>query len=144
MDARHSTCMMQTGECRRKMNSSCTTSWDGWFLFVPSRSQEHRAPDQTPVQQKSPLSNHRSNKPKQEATPDISDAGWLTKQFTASRTRYTNLTKIHDDALMNLLPQVSPEDLNQGDLQCGDLAVHKDSSQIKLHLETHIHLNRGE
>lgn len=45
---------------------------------------------------------------------------------------------------MNLLPQVSPEDLNQGDLQCGDLAVHEDSSQIKLHLETHIHLNRGE
>ena len=41
---------------------------------------------------------------------------------------------------MNLLPQVSPEDLNEGDLQCGDLSVHEDSSQVKLHLETHVHL----
>lgn len=41
---------------------------------------------------------------------------------------------------MNLLPQVSPEDLNEGDLQRGDLAVHKDSRQVKLYLETHIHL----
>lgn len=57
--------------------------------------------------------------------------------------RHTNLTKIHDDALMNLLPQVSSEDLNEGDLQCWDLAVHEYSSQIKLHLETDIHLNRG-
>lgn len=56
--------------------------------------------------------------------------------------RHTNLTKIHDDALMNLLPQVSPEDLNEGDLQCWDLAMHEDSSQIKLHLETDIYLNR--
>lgn len=56
----------------------------------------------------------------------------------------TYLTKIHDNALMNLLPQVSPEDLNEGDLQCGDLAVHKDSSQVKLYLETHIDLKTGE
>lgn len=41
---------------------------------------------------------------------------------------------------MNLLPQVSPEDLNEGDFQRGDLAMHKDSSQVKLHLETHVHL----
>lgn len=41
---------------------------------------------------------------------------------------------------MNLLPQVSPEDLNEGDLQRGDFAVHKDPSQVKLHLETDIHL----
>lgn len=45
---------------------------------------------------------------------------------------------------MNLLPQVSPEDLNEGDLQCGDLAVHKDSCQVKLYLETHIHLKPEE
>jgi len=38
------------------------------------------------------------------------------------------------------LPQVSTEDLDQGDLQCGDLAVHEDSRQIQLHLETYIHL----
>lgn len=52
----------------------------------------------------------------------------------------THLTEIHDDALVNLLPQVSPEDLNEGDLQRGDLAVHKDSRQVKLYLETHVHL----
>lgn len=45
---------------------------------------------------------------------------------------------------MNLLPQVSPEDLNEGDLQCWDLAVHEDSSQIKLHLETNVHLKTRE
>lgn len=45
---------------------------------------------------------------------------------------------------MNLLPQVSPEDLNEGDLQCWDLAVHEDSSQIKLHLETDVHLKTRE
>lgn len=41
---------------------------------------------------------------------------------------------------MNLLPQVSSKDLNEGDLQCGDLAMHKDSRQIKLYLETYVHL----
>lgn len=50
------------------------------------------------------------------------------------------LTEIHDDALMNLLPQVSPEDLNEGDLEGWDLAVHEDSSQVQLHLETYVHL----
>lgn len=55
----------------------------------------------------------------------------------------TYLTEIHDNALMNLLPQVSPEDLNEGDLQCGDLSVHEDSRQVKLHLETHVHLKTG-
>lgn len=56
----------------------------------------------------------------------------------------TYLTEIHDDALVNLLPQVSPEDLNEGDLQCGDLAVHKDSCQVELYLETYIHLKTEE
>lgn len=41
---------------------------------------------------------------------------------------------------MNLLPQMSPEDLNEGDLQRRDLAVHEDSSQIELHLETNVYL----
>lgn len=45
---------------------------------------------------------------------------------------------------MNLLPQVSPEDLNQGNLQRWDLAMHEDSSQIKLHLETDIDLDARE
>ena len=50
------------------------------------------------------------------------------------------LTEIHHNALVDLLPQVSPEDLDEGDLQSGDLAVHEDASQIQLHLETHVHL----
>ena len=41
---------------------------------------------------------------------------------------------------MDFLPQVSSENLDEGDLQCRDLAVHEDSSQIQLHLETHVHL----
>lgn len=41
---------------------------------------------------------------------------------------------------MNLLPQVSPEDLDQGNLEGGNFAMHENSSEIQLHLETHIHL----
>ena len=51
-----------------------------------------------------------------------------------------HLAEIHDDALVDLLPQVSPEDLNEGDLQRGDLAVHEDAGEVELHLEAHIHL----
>lgn len=54
------------------------------------------------------------------------------------------LTEIHDDTLMDLLPQVSPEDLDEGDFQGGDLSVHEDSGQIQLDLETHVHLERTE
>ena len=35
---------------------------------------------------------------------------------------------------------MSPEDLYERDLECGDLAVHEDSCQVELHLETHVHL----
>ena len=54
----------------------------------------------------------------------------------------TYLTEIHDNTLVYLLPQVSTEDLDQGDFQCWDLAMHEDSRQIKLYLETHIHLQK--
>ena len=43
---------------------------------------------------------------------------------------YTCLTQVHDDTLVDLLPQVSPEDLDEGDLKGGDLAVHEDTGQI--------------
>ena len=33
-----------------------------------------------------------------------------------------------------------PEDLNEGDLECGDFAVHEDACQVQLHLETHVHI----
>lgn len=42
---------------------------------------------------------------------------------------------------MDLLPQVGTEDLDERNLQCRDLAVHEDTSQIQLHLETNIDLN---
>ena len=48
------------------------------------------------------------------------------------------LAQIHDNCLVNLLPQVSPEDLNQRDLQRGDLAVHEDAGQVQLDLETNV------
>jgi hypothetical protein len=46
----------------------------------------------------------------------------------------------HDDALVNLLPQVRPEDLDQADLQRRDLAVHEDARQVELHLEADVHV----
>lgn len=47
---------------------------------------------------------------------------------------------------MNLLPQVSPKNLDQRDLEGWDFAMHEDSSEIQLHLETHVHLksNSGD
>ena len=40
--------------------------------------------------------------------------------------------------LAHLLPQMGSEDLNEGDLERGDLSVHEDSGQIQLHLETDV------
>lgn len=68
----------------------------------------------------------------------------INQVVVGGQFKNTYLTEIHDDALMNLLPQVSPEDLNERDLQRGDLAVHKDSRQIELYLETHVHLKTEE
>lgn len=41
---------------------------------------------------------------------------------------------------MDLLPQVSSEDLDEGDLQGGDLAMHEDARQVQLHLKAYVHL----
>lgn len=41
---------------------------------------------------------------------------------------------------MHLLPQVSSENLNEGNLQRWDLAMHEDACQIQLHLETHVYI----
>lgn len=53
-----------------------------------------------------------------------------------------HLTQIHYNALMDLLPQVSSENLNERNLQRGDLAMHKNTCQIQLHLKPNIHLQR--
>ena len=44
------------------------------------------------------------------------------------------------DRKLTLLPQMCTEDLDQGDLQRWDLAVHEDTSQVKLHLETDVNV----
>ena len=54
-----------------------------------------------------------------------------------------HLTQVHHDALVNLLPQMGSEDLDERDLQRRDLTVHEDPGQIELHLETHVHLKQS-
>ena len=39
---------------------------------------------------------------------------------------------------MDFLPKMATEDLDQADLQGGDLAMHENTSQIQLHLEADI------
>merc|ERR1719318_1929485 len=51
-----------------------------------------------------------------------------------------DLAQVHHHRLVDLLPQMSPEDLNEGNLQGGDLPVHEDTSQVKLDLEPNIHV----
>ena len=51
-----------------------------------------------------------------------------------------NLTKIHHNRFVDLLPQMGTENLNQGNLQCRDFAVHENASQIKLDLETNVNV----
>jgi len=48
------------------------------------------------------------------------------------------LTEVHHDALMHLLPQMCPEDLNQRNLEGRDLAMHEDAGQVELDLEADI------
>lgn len=119
--------MTQREECQHRTSSSCTTSWGEWSLSVQFQSPERPTPGQTPEN-----NNKKINKQQYSRLSTCHSLTW-----TAWRA---HLTKIHDDALVNLLPQVSSEDLNEGDLQCRDLAVHEDSCQIKLHLETNVHL----
>jgi len=39
---------------------------------------------------------------------------------------------------VDLLPQVGAEDLDERDLERGDLAVHEDAGQVELDLEAHV------
>ena len=81
---------------------------------------------------------------------------WLKKQITKTYRNhfsrsYENrsinesasklyLTQVHDNTLVYFLPQVSSENLNEWDLQCWNLAVHEDSGEIKLNLESNVNL----
>jgi len=51
-----------------------------------------------------------------------------------------DLAQVHHDALVDLLPQMRAEDLDVGDLERGDLAVHEDARQVQLHLEADVHV----
>ena len=46
-----------------------------------------------------------------------------------------DLAQIHDDRFVDLLPQMGTEDLNERNLESGDLAVHENACQIQLHLD---------
>lgn len=48
--------------------------------------------------------------------------------------------KIHDHRLVDFLPHMRTENLDEGDLQGWDFAVHEDSCQIQLHLETNVNI----
>lgn len=49
----------------------------------------------------------------------------------------TDLAQVHHDGLVDLLPQVGTEDLDERDLEGGDLSVHEDAGQVQLHLTIH-------
>ena len=51
-----------------------------------------------------------------------------------------DLTEIHDNTFMNLLPEMSSKNLNQGYLQSRNLSMHEDSCQIQLYLKTNINI----
>ena len=55
----------------------------------------------------------------------------------------THLAEVHDDTLVDLLPEMSSENLDEGDLEGGNLAVHEDARQVQLHLKTNIDLREG-
>lgn len=68
--------------------------------------------------------------------------GFLLNSFNIQRFQFNaeDLTEIHDNGLVNLLPEMCTEDLNQGDLQSRDFAVHENACEIQLHLETDVHV----
>jgi hypothetical protein len=61
-----------------------------------------------------------------------------TPLSTRARFTRTHLTQVHNNRLVNFLPQVSSEYLNQRDLKCRNFTVHKYAGQIQLDLETNV------
>mmetsp|Transcript_3144 Transcript_3144/g.9017 ORF Transcript_3144/g.9017 Transcript_3144/m.9017 type:complete len:409 (-) Transcript_3144:4863-6089(-) len=51
-----------------------------------------------------------------------------------------HLAQVHGHGLVDLLPEVRAEDLDQRDLQRRDLPVHEDAREVELDLEPHIHV----
>lgn len=46
-----------------------------------------------------------------------------------------HLANVHHHRLVDLLPQMGTEDLDQRDLEGRNLSMHEDAGQVKLHLE---------
>lgn len=69
--------------------------------------------------------------------------GFLLDSFNVQGFQFhiKDLTKIHNNRLVNLLPQVSTEDLNEGNLKSGNLTMHENTSQIELDLETNVNIS---
>ncbi len=51
-----------------------------------------------------------------------------------------NLTQVHNNRLVDFLPKMGSEYLNQGYLESWDFAVHENTGQIQLNLETNVHI----
>lgn len=49
-----------------------------------------------------------------------------------------NLTQVHNNRLVDLLPQMGTENLDQRDFECWNFAVQEYASQVELHLETNV------
>jgi phage gp16-like protein len=63
---------------------------------------------------------------------------WKTYDSEGFEFLVEYLTEVHSHRLVDLLPQMGTENLDERDLQCRNLTVKEDTRQIKLHLETDI------
>ena len=121
------TCTPRRAGCLRTTSSSCTTCAGGSSLSAPSRSRARRVPGRTPAAGAGAAAGGRP-------------ASKRPRQAISVWARGRRLAKVHHDRLVDLLPQVRPEDLDQRDLERGDLPVHEDPRQIELHLKADVHV----
>ena len=123
-------CMTRTTRCLHRTSSSCNSYEGGWFPSVPSRSGVAPTPDRK-------LDTIRKSA--------IAPLGVLRVTYQAHHNALVNRTKTRHHMRLGktwrtLLPQVGAEDLNQTNLEGGDLSVHEDTGQIKLDLETDVYI----
>ena len=123
-------CTTRTTEYRHRTSSSCNSYEGGWFPSVPSRSGVAPTPDRK-------LDTIRKSA--------IAPLGVLRVTYQAHHNALVNRTKTRHHMRLGktwrtLLPQVGAEDLNQTNLEGGDLSVHEDTGQIKLDLETDVYI----
>ena len=54
-----------------------------------------------------------------------------------------HLAQVHGHGLVDLLPEVRAEDLDQRNFESRDLPVHEDAREVELDLEAHVDLRVG-